>query len=144
MTFKRLIILILSAFCIGAIIAFLPAPVHIKMALAVISGAIIGISAGYLADRPEKTGGKKCTLVAMQSPNNHWSIVSKQQMEKKWVEKNIAASITVQIATTEDQIEYYRKEFHTALSEARRQCDIALGLSMKIVELEKELCQMKK
>jgi hypothetical protein len=53
-------------------------------------------------------------------------------------------SKTVEIATIEDQITHYKKEYRAVLSEADRQCDIAAELAMKIMKMEEKLCQMKK
>jgi hypothetical protein len=50
----------------------------------------------------------------------------------------------IEIATIEDQITYYKKEYCAVLSEANRQCDIAAELAMKIMKMEEKLCQMKK
>ena len=47
-------------------------------------------------------------------------------------------------AIIEDQIAYYQKEFHASCTEAKRQCDIAIELSGKIMKLEEKLWQMKK
>lgn len=47
-------------------------------------------------------------------------------------------------AILENQINYYRKEFRVSLTEAKRQCDIAVGFANKIMKLEEKLCQMKK
>jgi len=44
----------------------------------------------------------------------------------------------------ENQINYYQKEFCASLTEAKRQCDIAIGFANKIMKIEEKLCQMKK
>jgi len=58
--------------------------------------------------------------------------------------KTAAANNGNLIATVEDQIAYYKKEFAASIAESNRQCDIATELARKIMKLEDELCQMKK
>ena len=58
--------------------------------------------------------------------------------------KTAAANNGNLIATVEDQIRYYKKEFDAVIAEANRQCTIAADLALKIIDLEEKVCQMKK